>query len=613
MTSKAHNTTKPSKGSFHYTPTQQLPKLSKVETEWDLKKHYYKSETDPQIEKDAKTYENAHRAFIKKYKGKDFISTATKLLTALRDNDKLVAMNEGLRVMRYFSFRTVLNVNDSVAEKKLHQYGDRFRAISTEFTFFPLTLGKIPKTQQTQYLKDPALAKYHYLLKNIFEDAKHHLTEAEENILKLRAKTSRGMWEDATEKILSNRSVTYKKRELKIPEALEVLDTLTPAEKPKLWDAILDEMVQISEFAEHELTAICNNDKVEDVLRGYKQPYSETVQGYENNEHAVEALVEAISTKGFALSRKFYQLKAKLHGVKRITYCNKYDSLGDLPKPTFDTAVTIVRDSFYELSPTYGEIFDRMLEHGQIDVFPKAGKQGGAFMSASIGVPTFVKLNHVSNFKSVETLAHEMGHAIHAELSKSQPPIYESFSTTTAETASTLFEQLVNEKLMRTLSDKDKITFLHDKLTGDIATVQRQIAFFNFELAMHKHIRAEGMATKQELAKMMQQALQAYLGPAVEVSDKDGYSFVYVPHIRYGFYVYTYTYGHLVSNLMVQRYKENTTYLEKIDGFLHAGGSDTVENIFKACDINTMKVETFLESLKTQEAEIKLLEKLTRK
>lgn len=598
--------------SFKYTPTTELPKLNSIKTEWDLTSHYYKNENDPQIEKDAATYEKAHRKFIKKYKNADFTASADSMLEALQDNDVLAEMNQGVKVMRYFSFRTTLDVNDSVAEKKLHQFGDRFRAISTELTFFSLKIGETPKELQRQYLKDETLKKYHYLLKSIYETAKHNLSEKEENILKLRSKTSRGMWEDAVEKILSNRSITFKKKEYKVPEALEILDTLSWSDKQKLWNLILDEMVQISEFAEHELTAICNHDKVEDKLRGFKKPYSETVLSYENNEASVEALIEAINDKGFKLSKSFYKLKARIHGKDSIPYECKYESIGKLPQPDFGTAVEVCRDTFYSVKEEYGAIFDRMLENGQLDVYPKPGKQGGAFMAAQTGVPTYVKLNHIDNFKSLETLAHEMGHAVHAELSKTQPAIYDRFSTTTAETASTLFEQLVLEKLIDTLPEKQKVTALHDKITRDIATVQRQIAFFNFELKMHEHVRAQGMATKQELAAMMQNELKAYLGPAVSVTEKDGYSFVYVPHVRYGFYVYTYTYGHLVSNLMVRRLKEDASYINKIDGFLHAGGSNTVENIFKACDINTKKVDTFLESLKTQEKEIKLLEKLTK-
>ena len=55
---------------FKYTPALKLPKLRKIRTEWDLKKHYYTSEKDPQIEKDVRTAERAYLNFGKKYRNK---------------------------------------------------------------------------------------------------------------------------------------------------------------------------------------------------------------------------------------------------------------------------------------------------------------------------------------------------------------------------------------------------------------------------------------------------------------------------------------------------------------------------------------------------------------
>jgi len=598
---------------FVYRPTQKLPKLDKIQTEWALSNHYYKSENDPQIEEDALKIEKAYRGFAKKYKGRKFTATTPKLLQALKDYEKICSLVEGVKISRYFGFRATLNTKDTIANKKSNVFSERFTKLANELIFFKLALGAIPKSLQKKYLKENKLEHYHYYLERVFLEAKHLLSEAEEKISRLYSSTAVDMWGEATERIIGNRHLKFKNKEYSISEALVNLDHQNWSDKQALWELILKEMVQISEFAEHELTAIVTYAKVSDELRGFAKPYSATVMSYENEEASVEALVTAITQKGFALSKKFYQIKAKLHNKKTIPYANKYEPIGELKSLSFPEAVKITRDAFYGVKKEYGEIFDRLISEGHTDAYPKKGKRGGAFMAATHGLPTYVMLNHTNNFKSLETLAHEMGHAVHAERSKSQSVLYEDFSTTTAETASTLFEQFVLEKIFEQLSNEDKILLLHDKISGDIATVQRQIAFFNFELEMHNHIRKEGAATKEELAKIMTKHLKSYLGEAVKVTETDGYSYVYVPHIRYGFYVYTYAYGFLVSNLMAARFKATPDYIKEIDGFLCAGGSDTVDNIFKKAGIDTTKVETFMDSLKTQEKEIKLLVKLTTK
>ena len=233
-------------------------------------------------------------------------------------------------------------------------------------------------------------------------------------------------------------------------------------------------------------------------------------------------------------------------------------------------------------------------------------------MSAEVGLPTQVELNHVSNFKSLETLAHEMGHAIHAERSKQRTTFYEGHSTVTAETASTLFENLVFDVVYKQASVAQKTVLLHDRITRDIATIQRQIAFFNLELDIHNTINKQGAMSKEEFRKMTQKHLKTYLGPAVTVNEADGYSFVSIPHLRYGFYVYTYAFGLLMSTIMATKYKEDNSYIQQIDQFLTAGASDNVANIFKSIGIDTTKADTFTKALKAQEADINTFAKLVK-
>ncbi|MCB9814114.1 hypothetical protein H6784_01725 [Candidatus Nomurabacteria bacterium] len=597
---------------FKFKATRELPKLGAIKTEWDLKKLYYKSEKDPLIEADLQSTEKAYRAFIKKWKGKDFTSDAKVLEKALTEKEVLAGMPESSRPVRYFYFRMVLNTNDSLANQQLALIHRRFQKLQSEMLFFKHALGSVTKQQQTKLLQDPVLEHFRYYLERVFIKASHHLSEDQEKIVNLKSRQSYEMWTEMTEKIIGNREIKWSGKELPINEASNLIETLPSKQKPKLWKLIMAQMEQIAEVAEHEFNAIITDVRTEDELRGYHKPYSATAIRYEDTEKSIENLVEAVSTKGFVLSKKFYKIKAQYHGVDTIDYSQKYDSIRKEIAIDFTQAVEICRDVFYSLKTEYGQIFDRMLTNGQIDVFPKKGKRGGAFMSAEVGLPTQVELNHVSNFKSLETLAHEMGHAIHAERSKQRTTFYEGHSTVTAETASTLFENLVFDVVYKQASVAQKTVLLHDRITRDIATIQRQIAFFNLELDIHNTINKQGAMSKEEFRKMTQKHLKTYLGPAVTVNEADGYSFVSIPHLRYGFYVYTYAFGLLMSTIMATKYKEDNSYIQQIDQFLTAGASDNVANIFKSIGIDTTKADTFTKALKAQEADINTFAKLVK-
>jgi oligoendopeptidase F len=585
-------------------------KESKYKTEWNLGL-LYKNEKDPQIEKDVVATEKAISAFERKYKGKDFTSTAKKLTVALKDFESLKEATVQ-KPWRYFALKSDLNSDDSVASAAATRLEQRLSNASNKITFFTLTVGKIEKKKQKEYLNDTQLAPFKYSLERIFNRAEHTLSEKEEQLENLLSQTSYGMWVDGQQRVLSQQTVRFNNEDIPLPKALSILADLPARQRHELDNKISEVLKANSPFAEAEINAIFNYKKIMDELRGYKKPYSATVLGYENDEKTIESLVNLV-TRYFSLSNRFYTMHAKLLGEKTVTMADRNTKIGKIDKKfDFDSSVKIVKDAFSRVGPEYAAVLDSFLEDGQIDVFPKKGKKGGAYCWGMGTLPTVVLLNHTDDVRSVETLAHEMGHAIHTEYSKKQPPRYRQYSTATAEVASTFFEQLVTEELEKTLSEEEKIILLHNKILGDVSTIFRQIACFNFELELHNKIRSEGEVSRENIAKLLQKNLAAYVGKSVSVTADDGYFFVNWSHIRRFFYVYSYAYGQLVSRALYENWKKDHSYSEKIKQFLSAGRSMSPKDIFKSIGINTN--EAFFESgLKGIEADIKKLERLAKK
>ena len=208
------------------------------------------------------------------------------------------------------------------------------------------------------------------------------------------------------------------------------------------------------------------------------------------------------------------------------------------------------------------------------------------------------------------TFGHEMGHAINSELSKSQTPLYEGYTISVAEVASTLFENFVFEEIFQTLSAKEKIIALHDRIQDDIQTIFRQIACFNFEVELHRTIRVKGSLSKEEIGALLNKHMSAYLGPRFKMTELDGYFFVSWSHIRRFFYVYSYAYGQLISKALYKKYQTDKNYIGEIKKFLSAGGSKSPEDIFRDIGIDTTKPDFFIAGLKSIEEDILKLQKL---
>lgn len=585
-----------------------LKSLKKIKESWDLKTLFYKSEKDPQIEKDIKVSEQAILKFAKKHKSGSWKKSSNSIIKAVEeylDLDNLPAS----RPLYYFYYRQQLNAADTIAERMVNKISDRLTKVGNQILFFSLELGKLPKSIQRELLKDKKVESFKYYLESVFEDNKYRLTEPEEKILNLKSQTSNGLWVQGTEKIVSKLTIKWKGEDMPIHGALMQFEELPHKERHQMWDKIKEKLTSVGEVAENELVALALDKKINDELRGYKEPYSGTTRGFDSDDKTLESLVKVIETRGYELSRKFFTLKKKVLG-KELTYIDRNEKIGKEIKISFPEAVEICRDTFYNFNPNYGEFFDEMLKRGQIDVWPKKGKGGGAFCSSGVGQPTLVFLNHNDSVESLRTLAHEMGHAIHSFRSKSQPAFYQDYSTLTAETASTFFESLMMEGLIEKADDKDKISLLNSMIGDKIGTMIMCIARFKFELSYHETVRKEGGMTWQEMSAGLAKNFADYTGKDVKTLPEHGLIVLSKPHYRMNFYQYSYSFGEIGSSIMRAKYKKDKSYAEKVDSFLSQGGRASVNDIFKSIGIDMSKTDTYHLGLDLLEADIKKFEEL---
>ncbi len=589
-------------------------KALKIKTQWDLAGMFYRSLTDPQLRKDIEIAKKAYRSFEKKYKNnKKYLSNDRLLLGAMRDWEKLTEIVGGEKTLRYCDYLCHLDASNKKASALANKLGLEIQEEANRTVFFILELGALTPSRQKSLLKNKTFAPYHYFFSRIFKRAQYNLSEKEEKLMNLLHLPSATMWEDGVSRSVSSLTVLHGKEKLPIAKALAMLPDLPLKERRDLHAKCMETLWTVSDFAESEINAIYTEKKISDSLRKLPKPYSGTVLRHQTGEAEVEALIAAVSS-AYPIAHRFLAIKKKLLGVSKLTYADRAAKIGTLKqKMTFADSVEIVRSTFYELGEKYGKLFDTFLEEGRVDVYPKQGKRGGAYCSGGVGTPTLVFLNHVDTVRSLITFAHEMGHAVHTELSKSQPPLYQGYSTAVAEVASTLFENIVFEKVWEKLSPKEQIIALHDRIGDAIATVFRQIACFKYELAMHEAIRARGALSKDEMAEMHNTYMQEYLGKEVKMEKHDGAFFINWSHLRYYFYVYSYAYGELISRALFGRLKKDPQYLSKIERFLSAGGSKAPSDIFKDTGIDVTDPAFFKEGLKNIERDIERLDMLTKK
>lgn len=592
--------------------------MKTVKTEWDFS-HMYKGITDPKVERDIQANVRAFKSFAAKYKDKRFLKNALTLAKALEDWNELDEKGSSLALW-YLYLEKRRSTGDAELQAQATRLDDVLKTGIKEILFFNTAVGKIDLKKQKIFLKDKKLEPYRYLLKVLFARGKYMLSDAEEKILTEKQSVAHTAWTNLMTKYQNEQKVKWGKKTIPLSEALGIKADLPRAERRALHKEVVQKYKDISFVAEAELNAVIRNKKINDELRGYKTPYEATVLSYQNDLKSIESLVDTV-TKSNKISHRFFALKAKIlneveqTGEDKITMAELATGISTAKnaqkKISFEEAAVMVKNALTETSPEFGELFQGYLDNAQIDVFPKQGKQTGAFCWGMIGSPrTYVFLNFAGKLRDVSTLAHEMGHAIHWDFAKAQPARYQDFTISVAEVASTFFENILFDRLLENASDEEKRDLLLSNVQDRVFTIFSQIAYFQFEKKLHAAVREKGNVSKEEIARMFADCRRSYLGDAVDVTEDDGYAYVYISHFRRFFYVYSYAYGQLIADALYAEYKKDKKFIEKIKKFLRAGGSMSPADIFKSIGIDTTKPDFFKKGLKKLNDDLEKVSKM---
>jgi oligoendopeptidase F len=186
------------------------------------------------------------------------------------------------------------------------------------------------------------------------------------------------------------------------------------------------------------------------------------------------------------------------------------------------------------------------------------------------------------------TLAHELGHGVHASVSRGQSYLNCHGTLPLAELASTFGEMLVFEKLQQEASPVDRLALYAGKIEATFATIFRQAALYRFESAIHAARRAKGELTAEEYGALWQEQNQAMFGDSVRLEEEHRLWWLYVSHfISSPFYVYAYAFGELLVLSLYRRYQdEGPGFAEKYLNLLRAGGSKSPHELMAGVDID---------------------------
>lgn len=316
-------------------------------------------------------------------------------------------------------------------------------------------------------------------------------------------------------------------------------------------------------------------------LRKFSNPISVRNLGNNIPDEAVDALLD-VARRNAKIFQRYFKLKAKHLGLEKLRRYDIYAPIANSDKKfDYNDATRMVFESFNSFDPQIAEMAQRVFDQEHVDSEVRKGKRDGAFCwSVLPDMTPYVLLNYQGRARDVATMAHELGHAIHAMLASHHSTFTWHSSLPLAETASTFGEMMLTEKLLAEEKDESvRRDILFKQVDDAYATIMRQSYFALFEKQAHDMIQKN--ASVNDLAAAYMENLKEQFGDAIELSDEFKWEWVSIPHIYHTpFYVYAYAFGQLLVFSLYQQFKaEGEAFKPKYLKILSAGGSEAPAKI----------------------------------
>ncbi len=508
------------------------------------------------------------------------------------------------RAGSFVSLRFAENTLDEARGALMARLNERSTVIGSRLVFFDLEWASVPDERVEALLADHRLGFCAHHLRNLRRYRDHLLSEPEERVLAETSVAGASAWVRLFNELTSGIEVS-------LPTAVVPGADPASADADGRVAAGLEQGLSLLQHPDRDVrrtaaeavtaglapglrtrafvfNTLLLDKSVDDRLRSYPTWISSRNLGNEASDESVQALLDAVVAR-YDIPRRWYGVKAQVLGVDRLADYDRMASVADdESRMGWRQARELVLDAYASFSPELSDVARRFFDERWIDAPVTPGKRPGAFCAYT--VPShhpYVFLNWTGTARDVSTLAHELGHGLHAWLAREQGVFHQSTPLTLAETASVFGEAVTNNALLATLDDPAaRFALLASTVDDSIATVFRQVAMNRFEHAVHTTRRDEGELSVERFGELWADTQTAMLGDAVELTQGYRTWWSYIPHfIGTPGYVYAYAYGQLLALSVYARYQQRgadfvPAYLE----LLSAGGSRPPEDLGRIVD-----------------------------
>lgn len=542
---------------------------------WNLK-DFYSSLEDAQINKDLDRARKEATDFSNSHKGKVANLDSKSFGKAIQTYE---AIQETLgKVLSYAYLLFAEDMSNEKAGAFLQNAQESATEISSLLLFFTLEINRLSKDQLQQKMTDDAARFYEPWVRDTRVFAPYQLSEELEELLHEKRVTGKNAWVRLFDETFAQLRFHVDGKEMGSSEVLNLLSS-KDAKVRETASAAFSKVLNDNKRLFALITNTLAKDKqIEDKRRGFKNPMASRHLDNLVEEEVVEALSDAVKQSYPKLSHRYYKLKARMMGKDVLDHWDRNAPLPNMDdqRISWEAGKARVLKAYNEFSPVVAGIAQDFFDKNWIDAVLRPSKDSGAFSHPTVpSVHPYILLNYHGKIRDVMTLAHELGHGVHQVLASPQGYFKSGTPLTLAETASVFGEMLTFQSFLRDEADVEKRKLIiANKVEDMLNTVVRQIAFYEFEKAVHTE-RQKGELSVARLGEIWMKIQSDSLGPAIRLGEGYENYWSYIPHfIHTPFYVYAYAFGDCLVNSLYAVYEESPNgFADKYLDLLRAGGT----------------------------------------
>ncbi|HCT64867.1 MAG TPA: oligoendopeptidase F [Lachnospiraceae bacterium] len=437
----------------------------------------------------------------------------------------------------------------------------------------------------------PLLVEHSFYLNQILTNSKYLLSQKEEIIIAKMRNTGSLSWMKLWDILSSTTSASVNNNSYPLPAVRNMAYSPDAAVRKAAYEAELKALKSISASSAAALNGIKGEVITNCKLRGYSSPLDMTLLDSRLDKPVLEAMISAMKDYQ-PVFRKYFQKKAEILGHKNgLPFYDIFAPIGTVDMQfSYEEAKGFIIENFSLFSKELGDYAKHAFDNRWIDIYPKAGKRGGAFCSNLHSIKeSRILTNFSGSFNDVITLAHELGHGYHGACLDNETYLNSDYPMPIAETASTFCETLVKNAALKKATPEQQSLILENDISDSAQIVVDILSRFLFEDAVFEE-RKNGSLSEKALCSLMLDAQKKTYGNGLDENFMHPYMWVVKPHyydVDYNYYNFPYAFGLLFAKGLYSIYLEKgTAFSQNYVNLLSWTGKSNLKDLALMVDID---------------------------